>query len=105
MDAICCMKAEMFKALGHPLRLRIVELLADGEKNVTELVERMGTEPSNTSRHLSVLKRAGIVADRKEGLNVYYRLELPCVVNFFVCVTDALKEKLEKSEELLRQLG
>jgi ArsR family transcriptional regulator len=104
MDEICCMKAEMFKALGHPIRLRIVELVADGEKSVSELVQAMGAEPSNTSRHLAVLKRAGIVSDRKEGLNVYYRLELPCVTNFFACVTDAVKEKLEKSENLLRQL-
>ena len=104
MDDICCMKAEMFKALGHPIRLRIVELVAGGEKTVTELVAAIGAEPSNTSRHLAVLKRAGIVSDRKEGLNVYYRLELPCVTKFFSCVTDAVKEKLEKSESLLEQL-
>lgn len=104
MDDICRMKAEMFKALGHPIRLRVVELVADGEKSVTELVDAIGAEPSNMSRHLSVLKRAGIVGDRKEGLNVYYRLELPCVANFFTCVTDAVKEKLERSESLLEQL-
>jgi len=104
MDEICRMKADIFKALGHPIRLRIVELVADGEKSVSELVEAMGAEPSNTSRHLAVLKRAGIVTDRKEGLNVYYRLELPCVANFFTCVTQAVKEKLEKSESLLKQL-
>jgi DNA-binding transcriptional ArsR family regulator len=104
MDTICSMKAEIFKALGHPIRLRIVELVADGEKTVTELVEAMGAEPSNTSRHLAVLKRVGIVSDRKEGLNVYYRLELPCVAQFFACVTDAVKEKLQKSESLLKEL-
>jgi ArsR family transcriptional regulator len=104
MDDICRMKAEMFKALGHPIRLRVVELVAEGEKSVTELVGAIGAEPSNMSRHLAVLKRAGIVSDRKEGLNVYYRLELPCVASFFTCVTDAVKEKLEKSESLLAQL-
>jgi len=103
MDTICSMKAEIFKALGHPIRLRIVELVADGEKTVTELVEAMGAEPSNTSRHLAVLKRVG--SDRKEGLNVYYRLELPCVAQFFTCVTDAVKEKLQKSESLLKELA
>ena len=104
-NEICQMKADIFKVLGHPIRLRIVELVAEGEKSVSELVQAMGAEPSNTSRHLAVLKRAGIVSDRKEGLNVYYRLELPCITRFFACVTEAVKEKLEKSESLLRRLA
>ena len=103
-DQLYRMKAEVFKALGHPIRLKIIERLGDGEKTVTQLMEATGSEPSNTSRHLSVLKRAGIIRDRKEGLNVYYRLEIGCTLNFFSCVNDVLQQRLKQQGNLLELL-
>ena len=68
-------QVQVFKALGHETRARIVAILADeGEKHVTELVERLAFDQSTISRHLKVLKTAEIVDSRKEGLNVVYSL-------------------------------
>ncbi len=80
-------QVQVFKALGHETRARIIAILADeGEKHVTELVERLGFDQSTISRHLGVLKASGIVDSRKEGLNVVYRLAMPCVRQFMKCL-------------------
>jgi ArsR family transcriptional regulator len=84
-------RAAVFKALGHPARLRIVEELAAGERCVCELVEAVGSGWSTVSRHLSVLKSAGVLEDEKRGLQVYYRLALPCVSSFMQCLDAARK--------------
>ena len=82
-------RAAAFKALGHPTRLAIVEVLAGGERCVCELVEIAGLGWSAVSRHLSVLKAAGVLADEKRGQQVYYRLALPCVKSFTECLEAA----------------
>ena len=79
-------RAAIFKALGHPARLRIVEELLAGERCVCELVDISAGGWSTVSRHLSVLKSAGVVEDEKRGLQVYYRLALPCVGTFLDCL-------------------
>ena len=78
--------ADVFKALGHPARLHFVKLLGDGEKCVCELVDSVDQGWSTVSRHLSVLKDAGIVIDEKRGLQVFYRISLPCVTQFIDCL-------------------
>ncbi len=78
--------ARVFKALGHPARVTIVRELAGGEKCVCELVEVAGLGWSTVSRHLAVLREAEIVSDSKRGLQVFYRLELPCVTHFISCL-------------------
>lgn len=78
--------AQVFKALGHPARVIIVRELTTGERCVCELVEAAGLGWSTVSRHLAVLREAGIVADDKRGLQVFYRLELPCVAHFIGCL-------------------
>ncbi len=78
--------AEVFKALGHPARVTVVRELAGGEKCVCDLVEAAGLGWSTVSRHLSVLREAGVVADDKRGLQVFYRLTLPCVARFIGCL-------------------
>ena len=83
-------RAEVFKALGHEDRLRILEELVDGERCVCDLVETVGSSWSTVSRHLSVLKDAAVVVDEKRGLQVFYRLALPCVPSFMDCL-DAAK--------------
>lgn len=79
----------MFKALGHPARLQIVEELAEGERCVCELVELVELGWSTVSRHLTVLKDAGVLEDEKRGLQVFYRLALPCVKSFAECLDAA----------------
>jgi ArsR family transcriptional regulator len=82
-------RAEVFKALGHEDRLRIVDDLAAGERCVCDLVDSVGSSWSTVSRHLAVLKAAGIVVDEKRGLQVFYRLSLPCVSSFMTCLDAA----------------
>ena len=77
---------EVFKALGHPARVTIVQALASEERCVCDLVEKVGLGWSTVSRHLSVLREAGVVADEKRGLQVFYRLTLPCVGRFIACL-------------------
>ena len=76
----------VFKALGHPARVRMVRALADGEKCVCDLVEAAGLGWSTVSRHLSVLREAGVVTDEKRGKQVIYRMALPCVNRFLDCL-------------------
>ena len=79
-------QARILKALAHPTRLFIVDELARGERSVRELTDMIGVDMPTVSRHLSVLRNAGILADDKRGLQVFYRLRVPCVLNFFKCV-------------------
>jgi ArsR family transcriptional regulator len=83
-------KAIILKALAHPLRIRMFEALAEGEKTVGELVTITGEKEANTSRHLAVLRNAGLVATRKEGLNVYYSNKMPCLLSMLSCVDQAV---------------
>ncbi|MFH1688246.1 MAG: metalloregulator ArsR/SmtB family transcription factor [bacterium] len=86
-------RADVFKALAHPTRLLILQELADGERCVGDLTEIAGFDMSTVSKHLTVLKSAGIVADQKRGLEVWYRLCMPCVLSFFDCVAAVLKAR------------
>ncbi|MCD4750724.1 MAG: metalloregulator ArsR/SmtB family transcription factor [Thermoanaerobaculales bacterium] len=85
-------RAGVMKALAHPSRLFIVDELSHGERCVCELTEMVGADISTVSKHLSVLKRAGIVLDDKRGVQVFYRLRVPCILNFFGCVEAVLEE-------------
>jgi len=95
------LKAEVFKAMGHPIRLGIVEFLQNGEMCVCEIVEHVGTEISNVSKHLGVLKKAGIVADRREGLRIMYSLTMPCAVDFARCVEGVVIKRLEDQRSVM----
>lgn len=79
-------QARIIKALAHPTRLFIVDELSRGERCVNELTDMIGVEMPTVSRHLSQLKSAGLLEDEKRGSQVFYRLRLPCVLNFFKCV-------------------
>jgi len=84
-------RARVIKALAHPSRLLIVDELSRGERCVCELTELVGHDISTVSKHLSLLKKSGIVTDEKRGLQVYYRLKTPCVLNFFTCIESVLR--------------
>lgn len=83
-------KATVLKALAHPTRLWMVEQLESGEKCVCEFADAVDADFSTVSKHLTVLKQAGIVQDEKRGKQVYYRLRVPCVLNFFHCLDSVL---------------
>jgi ArsR family transcriptional regulator len=85
-------RAGVMKALAHPTRLFIVDELSRGERCVCDLTEMIGADVSTVSKHLSVLKGAGIVLDDKRGVQVFYRLRVPCILNFFGCVEAVLEE-------------
>jgi len=84
--AVVKRRALVLKALGHPSRVRIVELLSKGETCVCEIAPVVKADMSTVSRHLAVLRNAGIIEDDKRGLNVFYRLATPCVLDFFRCI-------------------
>jgi ArsR family transcriptional regulator len=88
-------KANVLKALGHPTRLWMAEQLANGEKCVCELAESIEADFSTISKHLSVLKQAGVVEDDKRGKQVYYRLKVPCILKFMHCVEAVIKAKAQ----------
>ena len=78
--------AAIFKAVGHPARVRMLRVLVDGEQCVCDLVTAAGLGWSTVSRHLAVMKAAGLLTDEKRGKQVIYRLELPCVGRFLACL-------------------
>ena len=92
-------RAAIFKAMAHPARLLVIERLAESERSVWELTEMVGSDISTVSRHLTVLKNAGIVTDDKRGNQVYYSLRFPCVLDFFSCAESVL---LSAAEERLK---
>lgn len=94
-------QAKVHKALAHPTRLFIVEQLSKQERCVNELTEMIGVEMPTVSRHLSVLKGAGILEDDKRGAQVFYRLRTPCVMNFFRCVTEVRQATVKRETALL----
>ena len=85
-------RSKVMKALAHPTRLFIVDELSRGERCVCDLTEKIGADVSTVSKHLSVLRGAGIVRDDKRGVQVFYRLRVPCILNFFGCVEAVLEE-------------
>lgn len=86
-------QAQLLKALANEARLKIVDCLAKGESSVGELTKVIGLDRSTVSKHLALLKAHGIVRDRRDGNVVYYQLLTPCVLNFFACATQVLKER------------
>ena len=83
----------MLKALANESRLMIVDRLSRGECTVGELTDLVGSDQSTVSKHLALLRSHGIVEDRREGNNVYYTLLTPCVLDFFSCTMQVLKER------------
>jgi ArsR family transcriptional regulator len=94
-------RARIVKAMAHPTRLFIVDQLSRREHCVCELTEMIGTDVSTVSRHLSILKAAGIVQDEKRGAQVFYRLRVPCVLNFFACVESVMQSTAKEQMDLL----
>jgi DNA-binding transcriptional ArsR family regulator len=95
-------RARIIKAMAHPTRLFIVDKLAcDGERCVCELTEMVGADMSTVSRHLAMLRNAGIIEDHKRGAQVYYSLRVKCVTDFFECVESVMKCNARDQRKLL----
>jgi len=95
--------SDRLKAMADPMRLRILHTLQDGELCVTDILTKVGGSQANVSKHLSVLKRAGLVECRREGVNVYYRIEDPAV--FVICrnVCDSLERQINAEKDELER--
>ena len=87
-------QARVLKALANESRLKIINRLSRGECSVGELTEIVGSDRTTVSKHLAVLRAHGIVLDRREANVVYYTLMTPCVMNFFSCASQVLKERV-----------
>lgn len=96
-------RAAIIKAMAHPSRLMMIDALAEGEKCVCDLQQLVGADLSTVSKHLSVMKSAGIVTDRKEGLKVFYRLRVPCVLRFFDCVEAVMRANTAEAARATRK--
>jgi DNA-binding transcriptional ArsR family regulator len=98
------LKAEFFKTLAHPARIRVLELLVEREHAVAELLAEMDIEPANLSQQLAVLRRAGLVIARKEGSTVHYSLTSPEVAELLAVARRILTSVLAGQVELLEDL-
>ncbi len=98
-------KAELFKAIAHPARVRVLEVLADGERSVGELQPLVGIEMSHLSQQLGVLRRAGLVSSRKERSSVFYALRDPLVAELLAVAKQLLLANLEQTRDLLAGLA
>ncbi|RQX03894.1 ArsR/SmtB family transcription factor [Micromonospora inaquosa] len=98
------LKADFFKTLGHPARIRVLELLSDREHSVGEMLPEVGIEPAHLSQQLAVLRRANLVVSRKEGSTVYYALTSPHVAELLTAARRILSEVLAGQADLLRDL-
>ncbi len=87
--------------MGHPVRLMVIDVLKDGEHTFSSLHAIFSLDKSTVSKHLLLLKEAGIVSSRKEGADMIYRLEVPCVTDFFGCVTAVIESNVKRQQVCL----
>jgi ArsR family transcriptional regulator len=98
-------KASLFRALGHPVRVRILELLLDGPRPVHELVAQIGVAPANLSQQLAVLRNAGLISDDRQGGTVRYALTSADTAALFASARALLASLLSDQIDLLRELA
>ncbi len=94
-------RARIVKSLAHPARLFVVQTLLEGERCVCELTELIGSDISTVSKHLALLKNAGIIQDEKRGNKIFYKLRTPCLVNFLQCVERVIDESRQDYMEIV----
>jgi len=92
------MKADILKAVAHRVRIIIVEKLSEGEQCVCELNKIFDLDTSTVSKHLTVLKKAGIVESEKRGLKVFYKLRCSCILTFFSCIEKIIQNNYEEAK-------
>lgn len=97
-------KAELFKAIGHPARIRVLEVLSEGERSVRDMQPLVGIESSHLSQQLGILRRAGLVTTRKDGASVIYSLADPMLAELLAVAKRLLISSLVQNESLLADL-
>jgi ArsR family transcriptional regulator len=96
-------KGAIIKAMANPVRLMIVDELGHGDKCLCDLIPKFKLDQSTLSRHLSRLKKAGIVSERKDGVRVILHLATPCILEVFNCVASVAKDDLSKRRRALKR--
>jgi ArsR family transcriptional regulator len=104
-DPVYVTKAQLFRVLGHPVRIRILELLSDGERTVGDLQAELELDSSGTSQHLGALRQLGLLEARREGTSVYYRIKDPRVSELLAVARQILTSALSDSHALLSELA
>jgi DNA-binding transcriptional ArsR family regulator len=99
------MKAEFFRVLGHPARIRVLQLLREGERTVGSLQAALELDSGGTSQHLAALRRQGLVVSRRDGTNVYYRVKDPRILDLLELAKKILAAGLEENRVLLDDLA
>ncbi len=94
-------RSRIIKALAHPVRLMIVDVLKEGEIPFSKINDLFENDKSTVSKHLLVLKEAGIVSSRKSGSDMFYKLEVPCITDFFGCVTAVIESTVKRQQVCL----
>jgi ArsR family transcriptional regulator len=98
-------KADFLKALAHPVRLQIIERLKNKEASVGEMVKELGVEQSGLSKHLAILRQAGILTSRQEKVTVYYSVRDKDIFHVLRPIAEILRKKLSETNEMLARLG
>lgn len=88
-------RVRILKALAHPTRLFLVEALAERERCVCELTDHVGDDISTVSKHLALLREAGVLCSERRGQQIFYRLKVPCVLDVFGCIEGVLEREVE----------
>lgn len=94
-------RSGIIKAMAHPVRLVVIEYLKDGPRTFSEVFGLFRLDKSTISKHLLVLKEAGIVSSKKSGSDMIYTLEVPCVTDFFGCVTAVIENNVRRQQVCL----
>lgn len=104
-DPVYVVKAQLFRVLGHPVRIRILELLRDGERTVKDLQAELELDSSGTSQHLAALRQQGVLDSRPAGTSVYYRIRDPRISELLAVAKEILTTALSDSHALLSDLA
>lgn len=102
---IYALKAEFFRALGHPVRVRMLQLLRDGEMSVGALQAELDLDSSGTSQHLAALRKQGLVSSRRDGTSVYYSVKDERTLTLLQLAKDIISSNLEENRQLLDELA
>jgi ArsR family transcriptional regulator, arsenate/arsenite/antimonite-responsive transcriptional repressor len=94
-------RAKIIKAMAHPVRLMMIEMLKTGEHSFSKIFNLFKLDKSTISKHLLVLKESGIVSSRKTGTDMIYRLDVPCITDFFSCITAVIESNVKKQQVCL----
>lgn len=103
-DIVVKLAADFFKTLAHPVRIKILHSLEQGERCVCEIIEELDIEQSNLSQHLSVMKKQGILDSRKDGQKMLYRIAYPSVLDVIAAAEKTLSEQISHSQSILKFL-